>query len=111
MLVAMLVVVVVVMLAELVDLSTVTHFIVLVLVAARIGARLRLERRLDMRNRRAELAQHLLQHMVLPDAQVGLSHLNRYVAVSKVVGHLRQRRRLDVKHFLWDSDYFYDPAI
>src|SRR5262245_62929910 len=58
------------------NLASMSHLIVL-MVSTRIRARLRLERRLDVGHPRPELEQHLLQHMILGDAQEGLFHLDR----------------------------------
>jgi hypothetical protein len=68
--------------------SSMTHFVVLV--AAGIGARLRLEGHLDVRNPGAQLLHHLLEHVVLGDAQEAFPHLHRHVAVAEVVGDFRE---------------------
>ena len=67
------------------DLSAVPHLIVLV-VAARVSARLGLERRLDVGHLRAELLHHLLEHVIFRDAQESIPHLNGHVPVAEVVG-------------------------
>ena len=61
--VPMLAVVVAVLVMVVVDPAAVAHLVVLV-VTARVGACLGLERRLHVRHLRAELRQHLLQHVV-----------------------------------------------
>src|SRR3954462_146947 len=95
--VVMPVVVVPVALAEFMNLSTMSHFIVLMLVAACIGARLGLERRLDVRDLRAQLAPHLFQHMILGDAQEACADLYRHMAIAEVIGSLGEVVRFHVE--------------
>ncbi len=67
--------------------SSMPHFIVLVM-AAGIGARFGLERRLDVQHRCAQLAHHFFQNVVLRDAQESLAHLDGHVPVAEVIGDL-----------------------
>src|SRR5262249_47957905 len=84
--VAMLVVVImIVVMVMVVDLAAVTHLVVL-MVAARVGPRFRLERRLDVRHARAELEEHFLQHVIFRDAQKVHAYLDRNMAIAEVVG-------------------------
>lgn len=90
--------------------SSMTHFIVLV-VAARVGAGLRLERRLNVRNLRTKLLHHLLENMILRDAQESLAHLDGHVPVPKVVGHLGKILRFDMQYLFRLSNDFDHPAV
>lgn len=91
--VAVLVVVVmpvgVIMLLVIMDLSAMSRFVVLV-VAARIRAGLRLEGRLDAGQVRAQLAEHLLQDVIFRDTQKFFADLNRHVAIPEVVRDSRK---------------------
>jgi hypothetical protein len=69
-----------------VDPAAVAHLVVLVTIRAGFG----LERRLDVRDARAELARQLLKHVVFGDAQKALPDLERHVAVAEVVGNARK---------------------
>ncbi len=66
------------------NLSAMPNFVVRV-VAAGVGTRLGLEGRLDVGDVRAQLADHLLEDVVVRDPQKLLVHLHRHVAVSEVV--------------------------
>ena len=83
-----------------VNLAAVAHLVVLVAVGAGLG----LERGLYMRDAGAELARHLLEHVVLGDAQETLPDLQRHVPVAEVVGDAREFRRLDVQELFGRGD-------
>src|SRR5689334_1001055 len=70
-----------------VDLAAMPHFVMLVMPAC-VRARLGLERRLHVRYPRAELLHHLLEHVILRDAQEALADLHRNVPVAEVIGDL-----------------------
>jgi hypothetical protein len=76
--------------------------------------RLRIERRVNRRDRGAEANGHLLQHMIAPDAQPIANDLYVGVTVTEVPGKLHQRERRPDGHL---SQGFgltgnpYDPAI
>ena len=72
-----------------------------------VGAGLGLERRFDLRDARAELARHLLEHVVLGDAQEARPDLQRDVAVAEVVGNARKLGRFDVQQLLGRGHDFY----
>ena len=55
-------------------------------VPAAVGAGLGLERRFHRGGRRAQPAQHVLEHMVGGDAQKPIADLHRHVAVAQVIG-------------------------
>jgi hypothetical protein len=55
-----------------------------------IGAALGLERRLDVPQLRSEATEHVLDHVVRPEAENPLADLGRQVAVSEVPGEARQ---------------------
>jgi len=81
--VTMLMVMIVVMMM-IMNFSAMSHFVVL-MVAARVGAGLGLEGRLDVRDVRAQLADHLLEDVVFRDTQKAFVHLHRHVAIAEVV--------------------------
>ena len=56
------------------------------MVAARVGARLRLERRADCADRCLETAQHLREHFVGLKPQPALADLHGHMAVAEVPG-------------------------
>ena len=62
-----------------------------------IGTMLRIERRFDRGELRAETAQHVLQHMVTANAQLAADNLHVGVAIADVPGEpgeiMRARRR------------------
>jgi len=93
-------VVVIVIVMVVVDLAAVAHLVVLVAVGAGLG----LERRLDVRDARAELARHLLEHVVFGDAQEARPDLQRHVAIAQMVCDARQLGRLDVQELLQRGD-------
>src|SRR6476661_2884506 len=76
--------------------------------------RLRVERRVNRRDRGAETGRHLLQHMIAPDAEPVADDLYIGVAVAEMPGKLHQRERRPDGHF---SQGFglagnqYNPAI
>ena len=78
-------VIIAVIVMVIVDLAAVPHLVVL-MAAACIGARLGLEGRLDVGDLCAQLAHHLLENVVLRDAQEAFAHLDRHVAVAEVIG-------------------------
>src|SRR5262249_32335217 len=67
-------------------------------VSVSIGARLRLERRLDERELRAETAQHLFQDAVAPDAQALAGDLDLGVTIADVPGKPRELTRIGCRH-------------
>ncbi len=60
--------------------------------------RLRVERRVDCRDRGAEARRHLLQHVIAPDAQPVADDLHVGVAVAEMPGKLHQRERCPDGH-------------
>src|SRR5215813_7838888 len=60
--------------------------LMVVVVCVPISTMLRVERRLDRGEPRAEAAQHLFQHAVAPDAQPIAHHLHLGVAIADVPG-------------------------
>src|SRR6202049_2662214 len=70
--------------SELVDLSAMTGFVVVAMLA--VGAAFGLEGRLDRGEARAESLEHLFQHVVGGQPQPSVSHLHRDVAVAEVIG-------------------------
>jgi hypothetical protein len=70
-----------------VNLAAVSHLIMLMAVSAGLW----LEGSLDMGNACAKFLQHVLEHMILGDAQEAISDLHRHVPVAEVVGDPRQR--------------------
>ena len=68
-----------------------------VIVMVPICTMLRIERRLDRGELRAETTQHILQHMVTANAQLAADHLHIGVAIADVPGEpgeiMRARRR------------------
>ena len=98
---------VIMVMAVVMNFSSMPHLVMLV-VSARVCARLRLERRLDVRHSGAQLADHFLEDMVLRDAQEIAADLDRHVAIAEVVRDLRQFLRFDVQELLGlgdDLDY------
>jgi hypothetical protein len=79
-----------------------------------VGAGLGLERRLYGGKMRAEPAQHLFQHAILPDAQPLAHDLNVGVAVSDVPGEARKLLRgrgRDLDQRLWLAGNQDDGAV
>ena len=75
---------------------------------------LRIERRVDRRDRGAEARRHLLQHVIAPDAQPVADDLHVGVAVAEMPGELHQRERRprrDLGQRLGLSGHQHDPAI
>src|SRR6516225_11041906 len=60
--------------------------LMVVVVCVSISAMLRVERRLDRGEPRAEAAQHVFQHAIAPDAQRVAHHLHLGVAIADVPG-------------------------
>src|SRR5262249_36982769 len=67
--------------------------LMVVVVCVPISTMLRVERRLDRCEPRAEAAQHVFQHTVAPDAQRVAYHLHLGVAVADVPGEPRELLR------------------
>jgi hypothetical protein len=59
--------------------------------SARVGAGFRLERRLFVRHREAELFDHRVEHVVYEVAEESVPDLEGDVAVSEVVGGAKER--------------------
>jgi hypothetical protein len=59
-----------------------------------IGAALRLERRFDLKQFRAKAAQHILDDMIAPDAELPARDLNRQMTIAEVPGYAREILRL-----------------
>jgi hypothetical protein len=79
-----------------------------------IGARLRLEWRLDRAELRAETAQHVFQHAIAADAQSLAGDLNIDVAIADVPGkpgELLRARRRDLDQSLALAGNPHDRAI
>jgi hypothetical protein len=66
---------------------------------AMIGATLRIERRIEPRERGAEPTQHVFQHMVTPDTQTVADYLHIGVAIADVPSDARQFRHRDCRDF------------
>src|SRR3954447_26453903 len=109
--VVMVMVMIVVVLAKLVDLSAVPHFVMLMVMAAGIGAGLRLERRLDMGDGRAKFAQHFLKYVVLGDAQEAFANLDRHMPVAEVIRRLGEISGFNVEKLFGTGNNLDHPAI
>src|SRR5262245_36553942 len=106
------VVMLVVGLAELVALPAMPHLAVLM--AAAVGARLGLDRRLGVRDFRAQPLQHFFQHAIDRDSQVAGADLDGYMAIAKVICTPRERLRafaFDVRQLLDVGDHFDDSSV
>ena len=57
-----------------------------------------LKRRMQRRQRSAQSAQHLRQHMIRSDAQKPVTHLHRHMTVAEVVRGARERRGVGALH-------------
>jgi len=77
-----------------------------------IGARVGLERRLDMADLGAKPAHHVLQHMIAPHAQPVVENLRLDVAIADVIGDARQLARIAAAHFrqLFRRGHDFDQA-
>ena len=77
-----------------------------------IGARVGLERRLDMADLGAKPAHHVLQHMIAPHAQPVVENLRLHVAIANVIGDARQLARIAAAHFrqLFRRGHYFDQA-
>ena len=104
------VIVIVFFMVMVMNFSSMAHLIVLMM-AARIGAGLRLERRLDVRHLRPKLLHHLLENVILRDAQKSLAYLDGHVPVPKVVGHLGKILRFDMQYLFRLGNDFDHPAV
>ena len=60
----------------------------------RIGAAFRLERRFDLKQCRTKAAQHILDDMIAPDAQLPTRDLDRQMTIAEVPGDARKILRL-----------------
>ena len=65
---------------------------------AGVSAGFRLERQLAKGHRQAELAQHIVQHVIVMVAQLARHNLQRYVTVAEVIAGLRQHKRVVAAH-------------
>jgi hypothetical protein len=65
---------------------------------AGVSAGFRLERQLAKGHRQAELAQHIVQHVIVMVAQLARHNLQRYVTVAEVIAGLRQHKRIVAAH-------------
>jgi hypothetical protein len=74
-------------------------FAMVVALVAAVSAALGLERRFDSRQLRAQAAQHLLDHMVGPDAKSMVANLSRQVPVSQVPGQAHELAGILVPDF------------
>ena len=63
-------------------------------VVVAVGAAFRLERRAAAGDLRAQLAQHVLDHVVVADAQASRQDLGRQVPVAEMPGKARQPLRI-----------------
>lgn len=66
---------------------------------AGVSAGFRLERQLAKGHRQAELAQHIVQHVIVMVAQLARHDLQRHVTVAEVVAGLRQHKRIVAAHY------------
>lgn len=111
----MIVIVVMTMVVIVVMTMVVTGVIVAgVAMPAGIGTAFRIERGLDLDGARTEPAHHLLDDMVLADAQATTDDLCRQVAVAEVPGDPHQMLRIappDLDQRLRRSDHFDQPAV
>lgn len=79
-----------------------------------VGAGVRLERGLDMRNLRAEPAHHVFQHVIAAHANPVGEYLGLRVPVADVIGHARKLPRIGAAHlgqFLRRSDNLDQPSV
>jgi len=86
----------------------------MVVVMVPIGTMLRIERRLDRREPRAEAVQHLFEHVVAPDPQPAADELNVGVAIAEVPSQPRQvigARRCDFDQRLVLAGDVHDRAV
>ncbi len=84
------------------------------MVPAAVGPGLRLERRLHVRDARPEMAQHLLEHVILHQAQKPVAHLHRDVAIAKMIRRARELGRagaFDVQYLLRGRNDFDNAAV
>jgi len=103
------------------DLRAMIVSVIMMMVVARmmmllsrfVGAALGLERRLDRRQRAAEIGQHPFEHVVAPDAQTVAHHLHVGMAIAEVPGEPREMVRIgggDFDQRLWPADHAHDRA-
>src|SRR5436305_14753344 len=88
--------------------------LVSVSVSVCVGARLRLERRLNRRELRAETAQHLFQHAVAADAQPLADELELSVTIADMPGKASELLRIgccDLDQSLALAGHAHDGAI
>ncbi len=83
-------------------------------VCGRIGTALRIERRLDLDDARAESLHHLLDDVVPADAQALAHDLRRQMAVAEMPGDAHQMRRIgapDLDQRLGRRHHFDQPSV
>jgi hypothetical protein len=79
-----------------------------------IGAAFRIERCLDLDNRRPEAARHILNDMITPDAQALLQEFGRQVTIAEMPGDARQRGGVgaaDLREAFGSGDDFDDASV
>src|SRR5215831_18897681 len=88
--------------------------LMIVVVCVPISTMLRVERRLDRSEPRAEAAQHLFQHAIAPDAQPVAHHLHLGVAIADVPGEAGELVRAcgrDLEQRLRLAGHAHDGAV